>query len=207
MGQDAMKMTSERQDFLINEYSNLNAYVSSAWTLSYTVLSGGIGLFGFLVTQVQENSAAAVPKATLYAFMLTLVPTILSLVLGQLTSAVYFFYFRMLEIAKEFEVNDVWHRWNYFIMRKAKEKRYYAWIGVPRYAASFPLAVVSAFGTIFTPFYLFIQFPCPWSVSFFFAVVMTPVNLWLTYKRLVPFSFYQRIEDDFGFRSGEGPDA
>lgn len=204
-------MTSERQDFLINEYSNLNAYVSSAWTLSYTVLSGGIGLFGFLVTQVQENSvAAAAPKATLYACMLTLVPTLLSLVLGQLMSAVYFFYFRMLEIAKEFEVNDVWHRWDYFV-RKAKEQPCYAWIGVPRYAGSFPLAVVSAFGTIFTPFYLFIQ--CPWRVSFFFAVVMTPVNLWLTYKRLVPFSFYQRIEDDFGFRversrvPGERPDA
>ncbi len=189
-------MTSERRDFLINEYSNLNAYVSSAWTLSYTVLSGGIGLFGFLVTQVQENSAAAAPKATLYAFMLTLVPTILSLVLGQLTSAVYFFYFRMLEIAKEFEVNDVWHRWDYLV-REARKQRRYWWIGVPRYAASFPLAVVSYIGTIFTPFYLFIQ--CHWSVSFFFAVVMTPVNLWLTYKRLVPLSFYQRIEDDFGF--------
>jgi hypothetical protein len=210
-----MKMTSERQDFLINEYSNLNAYVSSAWALSYTVLAGGIGLFGFLVTQVQENVAAA-PKATLYAFMLTLVPTILSLVLGQITSGVYFFYFRMLEIAQEFEVNDVWHKWDDFVM-KAKKKKRYTWIGIPRYAASFPLAVVSYIGTIFTPFYLFIlqfpQFPWsvfPWSVSFFFAVLMTPVNVWLTYKRLVPHSFYQRIEDDFGFRidrDSDGPDS
>jgi hypothetical protein len=195
-----MKMTSERRDFLINEYSNLNAYVSSAWTLSYTVLAGGIGLFGFLVTQVQENSAAAAPKATLYAFMLTLVPTILSLILGQITSAVYFFYFRMLEIAKEFEVNDAWYRWDYLVRKAMDQPRYVwiTWIGEPRYAASFPLAVVSYIGTIFTPFYLFIQ--CPWNVSFFFAVVMTPVNLWLTYTRLVPLSFYQRIKDDFGFR-------
>jgi hypothetical protein len=184
----------------INEYSNLNAYVSSAWTLSYTVLAGGIGLFGFLVTQVQENSAAAAPKATLYAFMLTLVPTILSLILGQITSAVYFFYFRMLEIAKEFEVNDAWYRWDYLVRKAMDQPRYVwiTWIGEPRYAASFPLAVVSYIGTIFTPFYLFIQ--CPWNVSFFFAVVMTPVNLWLTYTRLVPLSFYQRIKDDFGFR-------
>jgi hypothetical protein len=211
-------MASERRDFLINEYSNLNAYVSSAWTLCYTVLSGGIGLFGLLVTQVQENSSVvAAPKATLYAFMLTLVPTILSLVLGQITSAVYFFYFRMLEIAKEFEVNDVWHRWDYFVSTKARERPlFYAWIGVPRYAGSFPLAVVSYIGTIFTPFYLFIQFPCiqfPWSVSFFFAVLMTPVNVWLTHKRLVPLSFYQHIEKDFDFHversrvPGEGPDA
>jgi hypothetical protein len=185
---------------VINEYSNLNAYVSSAWTLSYTVLAGGIGLFGFLVTQVQENSAAAAPKATLYAFMLTLVPTIMSLVLGQITSAVYFFYFRMLEIAKEFEVNDVWYRWDCFVRKAMDQPRYVwiTWIGEPRYAGSFPLAVVSYIGTIFTPFYLFIQ--CPWNVSFFFAVVMTPVNLWLTYTRLVPLSFYQRIKDDFGFR-------
>jgi hypothetical protein len=157
-----------------------------------------------------KNSVAAAPRATLYAFMLTLVPTALSLVLGQLTSAVYFFYFRMLEIAKEFEVNDIWHRWDYLV-REAKKQRRYALIGMPRYAASFPLAVVSYIGTIFTPFYVFIQFP--WSASFFFAVVMIPVNLWLTYRRLVPLSFYHRVEADLGFHSersrvpGEGPDA
>ncbi|MGH8594988.1 MAG: hypothetical protein ACREV3_14400 [Gammaproteobacteria bacterium] len=190
-------MIPEKRDFLINEYSNLNDYVSNAWTISYAVLSGGVGLFGFLVAQVQENSAAAAHKATFYAVMLTLVPTILSLVLGQLTSAVYFFYFRMLEIAKEFEVNDVWHRWDYLV-REARKQPRYALFGVSRYSASFPLAVVSYIGTIFTPFYLFIQFPG--SVSFFFAVAMTPVNLWLIYKRLVPFSFYQRVEDDFGPR-------
>src|SRR5262245_65621341 len=94
-------METNYKQFLITEYQQLSAFVSNAWTISYTVLTGGVIAYGFLISQIQLHRDEEV-----FAAMLTLVPTVLALILGQLTSAVYFFFFRMLEIASEFDVRD-----------------------------------------------------------------------------------------------------
>ena len=177
-------MNPERREFLINEYSNLNQLVVVTWTVAYSILSGGIVLFGFLVTQVRNRDDS-------YAFMLTLAPTVLSLVLGQLTYAGYFCYFRMLEIAKEFEVRDLWHRWD-DILRKANKKR--CGLFGTSYAGSFPMMVVLYIGILLTPCYVFTQLYC--GVPFYFSVVMSVFNLWLTHHRLDPSSFYDRLKND-----------
>lgn len=226
-------MYPERRDFLINEYSILNSCISNIWTLFFTVLAGGLGLFGFLVKQMHEAEGGEI--AAFYAVSIILVPTALSLALGQLHYATYFFYFRILEIAREFRVTDSWSKWERIVKKdmdlmnvvkgqpeKAgfKKSSYtgyrsevsrshgffrdskmeYGWLrkhltllaGMPRSYSSFPLVIVLYFLILATV--PFVANELGWGYVVFFSIVMAPVNLWLTYSRLVPYVLYDKFE-------------
>jgi hypothetical protein len=194
-------MNEDQKTFLINEYSKLNDFMSNAWTILYSILSGGVLLFGYLAAQVASPTCE---EKHFYAMMLALVPTVLSLVLGQLNYALHFFFFRMLEIAEDFKLTDFWHRWRHLLEEPGEgpgEQPVIGsacmWLAVTRYAGSFPFVIALYTGTLFSPCYILARFGDLLGKSFLFALVMVPINLWLTYKTLVPSGCYRRIKNDY----------
>ena len=102
-----------KKDFLINEYSHLSQYMNTAWTLSYTIISGGIVILLSVL-----NLSLGVPidtgitiKRILYDIVAILLPLILTVVIGQITASMYLFCLRMKNIAGKFAVNDFWKLW------------------------------------------------------------------------------------------------
>ena len=191
---------TEQKDFLVNEYSNLNRYVSNAWTIKYSILSGGVIIFGSLLSQaitVETSTVETSKEQKLYALMLPLVPTVLSLILGQLTFATYLFCFRMSKIAQRLKIDDIWNQW-FDILGSPKQSQFSSMT----YAGSFPFVVVLSIGTIIAPIHIFFSF-CDlknlcsdpfFSILIFASIIIIPINMLLIYVQLMPKNLYKRVK-------------
>jgi hypothetical protein len=187
-------MNPDAREFLVNEYSRLSELMSTLTTIAYTILSGGVVVFGTLVGDLE--------KGTVYAYMLALVPTLLAVILGQITHAIYFCYFRLLKIAEEFGVrDDAWHEWEMVIYKSLNKRRFV--FTMTQYSGSFPMAVALYFGAAATLIFVLLEtasrcWELAWLIALFISVVISIGNVFLTRNRLEPTSFYRRLAKTFG---------
>jgi len=100
---------------LIHEYDGLSTLINNGWTIAYTVLGGGIAIFGVLIDKILNiNSKNDYVMIFVYSICLLLLPIILTMIIGQITRASYIFSFRLSDIAKDLNIESnfwqIWHR-------------------------------------------------------------------------------------------------
>ena len=142
-------MAGKHNDFVSQEYSSLYQMVLTGWTISYTLLTGGIVVFGYLIERIGRSSDVN-PWPDPYACMLLTLPPILAVIVGQITTAGYLAAFRMVEIARIYKVCDFWTRMHClrrYPQHSPKDRLMRKW-DVLVCAATFPMIVVIAIGTI-----------------------------------------------------------
>jgi hypothetical protein len=61
-----MVMDNNKKDFMLSEYTQLNGFVSNAWTILFSILTGSIILYGYLVISIFK----AGPTKCIYCYLL-----------------------------------------------------------------------------------------------------------------------------------------
>ena len=187
-------MGPNKNDFLISEYSSLNSYVITIWTIMYTILSGVVVLYGYIVMQMYEQKSDNM--VYLLCIMLVLIPTVSALVFGQLMSASYFFYFRIVQISEELSVCDAWRIW-----KKAQNNvgnSLIRSIGLTHNSGSFPFLLILSFGAVTAPifiYYRFKYFHFPlFGLFIILAAIIVLINWLVIYYSLAPKVLHSRIK-------------